>query len=108
MPRIAPAPKIIASQHSATVELIQTEIPGWKNATVLSSVEKGSQLLGADVIGNLPLHLACFARRYFAVEFSLPVPRGSEIRTIEDLRRYGVMIVEYRVVRIRPLFVAVV
>lgn len=108
MPRIAPAPKIIVSRHPATVELIQTEIPGWKNATVLSSVDKGSQILGADVIGNLPLHLACFARRYFAVEFSVGSPRGTEISTIEDLRKAGVMIVEYRVVRIRPLFVAVV
>lgn len=87
--------KIIVSRHPATVEFIRREKPEFKDSPV-TSVAMRDEVMGKDVAGNLPLHLAALAARVWAVEFSGSAPRGAEY-TLADMDAAGAYLAPYRV-----------
>lgn len=54
---------------------------------------------GANVYGNLPMHLAALADTVYAVEFTGPAPRGQEY-TMEEMLAAGATLTPYRVTKV--------
>ncbi len=107
--------KLIVSRHEAAVAFIRNAIKDEVDINRVVPIERdaaGNEYIpnvicvrdsvtendvrGADVIGNLPLHLAALCARYRAVEFSGPAPRGAEY-TLDDMIAAGAHLVEYYV-----------
>lgn len=86
---------LIVSRHPAAVEFIRRTDPRFAEAPVLHTASE-SEVRGAIVAGNLPLHLAAVAAEVVAVEFSGPAPRGQEYG-LEDMLRAGARLRRYRV-----------
>lgn len=88
---------IIVSRHPATVAYLREELgPEWADAPVIDGNATASDVEGAVVAGNLPLHLAALAASVIAIEFSGDPPRGTEYGRTE-MAAAGVRLREYRV-----------
>lgn len=87
--------RVIVSRHPAAIEFIRAERPEFAGAPVLESAS-ASDVAGKVVAGNLPLHLAAWARKVLAVEFTGQAPRGAEY-TLADMRAAGARLRAYRV-----------
>lgn len=90
--------KIIVSRHPGAVAFIRDALPEWAEAEVKAEV-KADDVWGHEVIGNLPLHLACLCDIYIAVEFEGPPPRGAEFG-IEEMKAAGARLQRYSVRKI--------
>lgn len=93
--------KIIVSRHPAAVEFIHRELPEFADAPVIEAATP-DDVRGAEVAGNLPLHLAALCRVVHAVEFSGAPPRGAEY-TLADMIAAGAHIASYVVAALPPL-----
>jgi len=93
---------IIVSRHKAVPEFIAEVLPEAAGAPVYAEVDEAT-VRGKTVIGNLPMNLAAIAGRYIAVEYPAGnAPRGSEY-SLDDMKRAGARLVEYRVERVREI-----
>lgn len=103
---------IIVSRHPAAVAFVRATAEAQyarfceENNVQFESfvvVEQATSDLvaGQIVYGNLPLHLACLAHKYFAIEMPdlSRSERGKEM-TADEMRAAGARIVEYSVRRI--------
>ena len=91
--------KLIVSRHPAAIAFVR-ETLGWTKVPCIPGASD-QDVTGADVVGNLPLHLATLCGRYRAIE--LPeIGRDSNLRgvelTPEQMRASGARIVEYAVI----------
>jgi len=86
---------VIVSRHPATIEYLRDERAYLADAPVIESAS-AADVAGKIVYGNLPLHLAALTHSVCAVEFYNTAPRGLEY-TLEDMRRAGAHITQYRV-----------
>lgn len=77
---------IIVTRHPALLDLLAEKGIAPKDAEVLSHVRDPSEIAGARVIGNLPLHLAAQAELVVSVTLDIPPERRGDELTLEDLR----------------------
>lgn len=91
----APIGDIIVSRHAATIAWLRAEYPHLASAQVLASAGV-ADVVGRNIWGNVPLHLAAAARTVYAVEFHGPAPRGAEY-TADDMRAAGAHVRRYTV-----------
>lgn len=94
--------KLIVCRHPATVKFIKAELPEFRGASVITGNATDVDIRGKDVVGVLPVSLACHAGRYRVVEIIGSPPRGAEYG-LEELRAAGAQITEYRVEKVGPL-----
>jgi putative CRISPR-associated protein (TIGR02620 family) len=85
---------VIISRHAGGVQWVRETDPRFKEAKVIDGNATPDDVSGAVVAGNLPLHLACQAREYNAIEFNGAPPRGTEYGS-EEMRQAGARLVRY-------------
>jgi len=87
---------VIVSRHVATVEFLKKHFSFLKDAEVLSGNVTAEDVAGRIVVGNLPMHLAQYAKEYWAVEFTGTPPRGQEYGE-KELIEAGLNLCKYEV-----------
>lgn len=85
---------IIVSRHPAAVAWLRAAHPEFAGAPVVDSIS-AIDVVGADIVGNIPLQMAVIANSVYAIEFDRP-PRGAEY-SVDDMVRAGARLVRYRV-----------
>ena len=84
--------KIIITRHKGLVEYLAQQ--GIKGAVVLSHATE-KDVTGRDVIGVLPLRLACLTQRFVEVSLTIPLElRGVEM-TLEQIKSCKPVLQEY-------------
>lgn len=90
---------IIVSRHEALVEYIMKESGLAGPETPVFEHVKINDVIGAHVIGNLPLHLAAEAKVVTTLDINTPPgKRGFEL-SYAELKEYGVKISSYEIKR---------
>lgn len=89
---------IIVTQHPGALIWLRQIKPELTKVPVLSSATP-ADVIGKEVYGNLPLHLAALTYRIVAIEFTGKPPRGTEF-TVEDMIAAGARLVSYNVRKI--------
>lgn len=87
---------IIITRHQATIEwLAQQGITGQVYAHADAELVKGK-----DVIGILPLNLACLANSITTIDMQIPSEmRGKEL-TVDDMKKFGAKLTKYIVKKV--------
>ena len=88
--------RVIVSRHSAAIEFIKREAPGFIDARIVATAT-AADVAGRIVAGNLPLHLAALASEVVVIEFDTP-PRGGEY-DLAEMDAAGARLESYRVKR---------
>lgn len=84
---------VIVTRHPAVAQFIKECLPEFEDAPVLTSATP-DDVRGKVAAGNLPLHLARFARLVITVEFHGDPPQCGEY-TIDDMRTAGAYLGQY-------------
>ena len=90
---------IVVTRHATLTDYMREKgiLPVGCGVDVISHVEDPEVLVGRVVYGVLPYHLALLAKTYVNVGLSLPPEmRGKEL-TLEEVRKYALPPVAYRV-----------
>lgn len=89
---------IIVTRHIALVQHLRNVGIATDTSCVIAHATR-EDIEGKDVVGILPLSLACYANSITEVPLSLPLElRGKEL-SIEDVQRFAGAPVTYRVTR---------
>ncbi len=103
---------IIISRHPGAIAFVRAEIEASEARfceenniefvpfRVLAQAS-ADDVRGEDVIGNLPLYLACLCRRYRAIELpAIAITERGQDLTPDEMCAAGARIVEYRIQRV--------
>jgi len=91
--------KVVVTRHQALVDYLRErgDIPANDSGVEIISHATEDDVAGRDVIGVLPLRLACAARTVTEVPLDLPSElRGQEL-TLDQVREYAGSPTTYRV-----------
>ena len=89
---------VIVTRHLALVEHLRLIGIATDTSCVIPHATR-EDVEGKDVVGVLPLSLACYANSITEIPLSLPLElRGKEL-SIEDVQRFAGVPVTYRVTR---------
>ena len=71
---------VLVSRHKATIEWLRNEKHFSEDIRVLSHISSPDEIEGKIVIGNIPIHLAHYAKEVWNVTIDLPPElRGSDL-----------------------------
>lgn len=90
--------KRIISRHPGQVAWLKAH--GWADAEVISRNAEPSDLLGAHVCGNLPLHMASLCESITVMTFKGEPPKRGEYEA-SHFERLGCQLRTFRVVEVR-------
>jgi putative CRISPR-associated protein (TIGR02620 family) len=91
------APVIIVSRHPGAIAWLLEKYPELADVPIKAEVT-AADVVGAVVIGNLPLHLAAQALHVVVIEFTGAPPRGAEYGP-EEMDKCGARLRTYYVKR---------